>query len=327
MKNISVFLSVDGGGTKLAVVLFDGGMRILSVAGSASVNTNFEAAQAVERHMRDSLSQCLAPWQADHPHDLLQTAYVSIVGPMMLFERVLREFSPGCRLVPVREAMMHCLSGSLSQNGIVALSGTGSGVALCLDGIVHTHLGGWGSLVGDEGSGYAIGRDGIAAAIRANDGWGEPTLLTALLMEHYQLKKLHDIIPLIYGAPNPRTVVGAASPVVGAAAALDDAVAIGIYEKAASAMAAQVDALIRKTGTSPSRCAVTACGGAWKGSALFFQAFQKNLTDIYPDIRVERARYGVQAGGAVLHLMMENPNITPSEIDGLLSPGFERYKD
>jgi N-acetylglucosamine kinase-like BadF-type ATPase len=325
VKHISVYLSVDGGGTKLAFVLFDDGMRVFSRAGAASVNTNFEAEDAVERHMRDGISRCLAPWLANHPDEPPLAAYVSIVGPMMLFKRVLQEFAPNCWLLPIGEGMMHCLSGSLSQSGIVALSGTGSGVALCMEGDVHTHLGGWGSLVGDEGSGYAIGRDGIAAAIRAIDGWGGPSLLNALLIEHYQLKKLNDIVPLIYRAHNPRSVVGSASPIVGMAASQGDAVALGIYQKAACAMASQVDGLIRKTGISPYRHAVTACGGAWKGCAHFFKAFQKDLKRIYPDIRANLARYEVEAGGAVFHLIKENPDRTPQEIDMLLSLGFKRY--
>ncbi len=326
MKNISTFLSVDGGGTKLVVVLFDDGMHVLSRGNAASVNTNFESLNTVECHMWESITHCLMPWLAEHPNQFPEIAYVSIVGPMELFRRVLHEIVPDCRLIPIKEGMMHCLSGSLSQNGIVALAGTGSGVALCVEGSIHTHLGGWGSLVGDEGSGYAIGRDGIAAAIRANDNWGDATLLNALLIEHYQLTKLNDIVPLIYKAANPRSVVGTASQAVGIAATQGDAVALGIYERAASAMAAQVDGLIMKTNFSSCRYEVTACGGAWKGCTHFFETFQKILKNTYPDMRVSQARYGVEVGGAVLHLLKKNPDLTPNEIDRLLLSGFERYK-
>jgi N-acetylglucosamine kinase-like BadF-type ATPase len=323
---ISIYLSVDGGGTKLAAVLFNSEMQVLSRAYGASVNTNFETMEAVERHMRDCITQCLTPWLADHPGQLPRVAYASIVGPMTLFEHVLHDIAPNCRLNPVGEGMMLCLSGCLSQSGIVALSGTGSGIMLCKEGIVYAHLGGWGSLIGDEGSGYAIGRDGLSAAIRANDGWGDATLLTELFIDYYKLSTFHDLIPAIYSSPNPRSTIAATSRVVGKAAVAGDRIALEIYEKAASLLAAQVDGLYKKTGISPERYEVTACGGAWKSYSRFYDVFKEKLQLLYPNINVSRARYEIGAGGAVLYLLNKNPSLTPQEIETMLSPGFDEFK-
>lgn len=318
-------LSVDGGGTKLFAVLFDESMNILSIARESSVNTNFEAVDAVERHMSNCIRRCLAPWLADNPGKFPLACYACIVGPMDLFRSVIEREAPGCRLVPVQEGMMHCLSGSLSQSGIVALSGTGSGVALCVNGAVQSHLGGWGSLVGDEGSGYAIGRDGIAAVIRAHDGWGKTTLMTELLVDRFKLKKLHELLPAIYQSPNPRSTVAAFAPEVGRAAAEGDEVALQVVEKAASMLASQIGGLFALTGCSPEAYEVTACGGAWKGCDYFFETFAGKLYSKYPGIRVCRARYGIEAGGAALHLLREDPTRPPQEIERLLTPGFDEF--
>ena len=139
------------------------------------------------------------------------------------------------------------------------------------------------------------------------------------------MKTLHELIPLIYRAENPRLVVASACPVVAKAAMLGDPVALAIYDKAASAMAAQIGGLFRKTSCSPDAHEVTACGGAWRNCTCFFESFQKNLQLMYPGIRVRRARFRVEVGGAVFHLLQENPARTPQELERLLLPGFAGY--
>jgi len=92
-------------------------------------------------------------------------------------------------------------------------------------------------------------------------------------------------------------------------------------------MAAQIEGLIQKTSRSPYAYEVTACGGAWRSCARLFETFQKSLQCLYPDIRISRARFRVEAGGAVYHLLQDNPARTPQELEQMLLPGFARYQE
>jgi hypothetical protein len=68
--------------------------------------------------------------------------------------------------------------------GILLIAGTGSvGYARGADGRVE-RCGGWGMIVGDEGSAWSLGRNGLAAALRAADGRGPHTPLLPQLLEH-----------------------------------------------------------------------------------------------------------------------------------------------
>ena len=71
--------------------------------------------------------------------------------------------------------------------GIIIIAGTGS-IVLGRDAVgTEARAGGWGPLLADDGSGYAIGLAGLRAVFRARDGWGPSTALTQALQEALSL--------------------------------------------------------------------------------------------------------------------------------------------
>ncbi len=78
---------------------------------------------------------------------------------------------------------MNAISASLGKSdGIAVIMGTGSVAFAQVGGKVH-RVGGYGYLIGDEGSGFALGREAILAALRFEDGSGESTSLYASVKE------------------------------------------------------------------------------------------------------------------------------------------------
>ena len=73
--------------------------------------------------------------------------------------------------------------GSVSAPGILCVVGTGSSVRAVGPRGEVVQVGGWGQLLGDEGSGYQIGLDGLRAVMRASDGREPRTSLSAVLLE------------------------------------------------------------------------------------------------------------------------------------------------
>ena len=84
------------------------------------------------------------------------------------------------------------------QSGLLFIAGTGSGVmARTGAGISNfDHAGGWGHLIGDEGSGYAIGKRALAAVGHAFDG-GPETRLTHLVKRHLNIHDRHSLLNAI----------------------------------------------------------------------------------------------------------------------------------
>ena len=125
------------------------------------------------------------------------------------------------------------LSFTMGNPGAVLISGTGS-MACGIDagGVYHT-AGGWGQVLGDEGSAYHIALKGIKAALHAYDGLSEPTQLSARVMKFFDLKKMSDIIDKIYNPPVEKSVIAAFATEVDKAAEQGDSVALHILESEA----------------------------------------------------------------------------------------------
>lgn len=125
------------------------------------------------------------------------------------------------------------LSFTRGNPGAVLISGTGS-MACGMDdqGVYHT-AGGWGQVLGDEGSAYHMALEGIKAALLAHDGLSEPTLLTASVMKHFALERMSDLIDKIYNPPVEKSIIAAFAPEVETAADQGDKAALNIIESEA----------------------------------------------------------------------------------------------
>jgi N-acetylglucosamine kinase-like BadF-type ATPase len=298
------YLSVDCGGTKLLSLLFNEEFRLVGFGRGGAANTNFELMERVLQNMEESIGLCLKGT------DVTRISRVHIAGPTLheKYAECLRKFVTVSEVESLSEGRMGLLAGLFAEDGIVALSGTGSDVfhicAGCKD--KYDFLGGWGGLIGDEGSGYSIGRRAISAAIMASDTRGEKTILTDLLLEHYHLHVLWDIVPMIYSTPNYRGVISQACILVAQAAAAGDKVAISIHEDAGMEMARQVIALKRLYHIDTDKPVVIA-GGAWKGAPAMFRAFCDGIHGEFPNTPVARPLFEPIMGGVVEEMMRKGP--------------------
>lgn len=111
-------------------------------------------------------------------------------------------------------------AGALSLGwGVSVTAGTGVAcVAMPRDGVPRV-VGGHGFLLGDEGGGFWVGREGLRAALRAHDGRGPATTLEALAAKRFG--GLDDLGPRIHGAPRAVDAIARFAPEVLAASAVD----------------------------------------------------------------------------------------------------------
>lgn len=164
------------------------------------------------------------------------------------------DLAKGVRVVTDAEAAF--FDAFRAGPGLLMIAGTGS-VALgrAEDGR-QARVGGWGLLLGDEGSAYEIGLRALRAIARSADGRGEPTKLQAYFIAELSLISPEDLIAWAAGA-GKRAIAGLAPAVCDLAAAGDPAAAAIISEAVAS-LAAHIDALLAQLGpwSSPPRLAL-----------------------------------------------------------------------
>lgn len=189
------------------------------------------------------------------------------------------------------------LTGALDgQPGIALIAGTGS---ICFgknDVGQFARSGGWGHLIGDEGSGYALGRDALAAVARAWDGWGEKTLLTQLLASELGLDDQQKIISYTYGGDKSR--IAALSGLVEQAARQGDSVAMEILCSNAMQMTQLVGAVARKLALSAPQVAML--GGLLENDTMLKARFLAEMAKQYPETRCVMPHRDAAAGAVML---------------------------
>jgi len=172
------------------------------------------------------------------------------------------------------------LQGALGgRPGLAFIAGTGS---ICYgraaDGR-EERCGGWGHLIGDEGSAYALGRAALSAVARAWDGWGEETALTALIRDELDLSTRQELISYVYGGDKTR--VASLAPLVERAADQGDWVAAKIIGENAREMAAMARAVALRLDLP--QAPVAMLGGLLENDTLLRRAFVSAMAKICPE--------------------------------------------
>jgi len=189
------------------------------------------------------------------------------------------------------------LYGALEgEPGIAIIAGTGSiCYGLRKDGS-EARSGGWGHLIGDEGSGYALGRDALSAVAREMDGYGEKTLLTKLLIEETGLDTREKIISYVYGSD--KSNVASLSRIVEQAAKQGDSEALRIIKKNAADISRLVVTVAKKLEFKGVEVAML--GGMLQHDTCLRKEFIRRMAYERPDIKCIEPRHDAAEGAVMM---------------------------
>lgn len=147
------------------------------------------------------------------------------------------------------------LAGAIRGHGAVLIAGTGS---ICCGRDEYgnsARAGGFGYLIDDGGSGYAIGRDILKAVVRAQDGRGPQSSLTGLVFRQLGVEDMAGLLKWLYSPQTGRREVAALAPLLLQAA--EDAAAEEIALDAARELAGLALAVWRKLKLNGGELALT----------------------------------------------------------------------
>lgn len=241
------FLAVDGGGTKTDVLWFDENGTVLGRIIGKSSNPNDVPIDKVKAEFSQLFTQLFA---GKSPPTYLDAVYAGLSGGehsknQHLVRNVLIELLPHAGILTVGHDAINALwSGTHGDPGIVLIAGTGS-IAYGQNGDGSTfRVGGWGYLMGDEGSGYDLGRQALIAVMKEHDGRGQRTLLTNLILNRLSITYPEDLIPIIYGGG--KSLIASLAPAVFLASERKDPIALKIVRDAVGNLVDVVTTALKK---------------------------------------------------------------------------------
>ncbi len=295
----------DGGGTKTAVVYMGMDGAVMGRAVFGPLNPNGASYEQVAATVREAVAG-----MKKMPGGLLgcvclQVGFAGASNPSArkLLEGAIREegFLGELRLSGDHETMLY---GAVGREGAVLISGTGS-VALGRNGKGETfRCGGWGYLIGDEGSGYAIGRDILKAVAKANDGCGPQTCLTDQVFTTLGISGMGELIRFVYDPNSDKSRIASLAPLLVEALVKGDETANAIAGRAAEELALLAATVI-------SRLSLEAESIAFSGSILtqmasVHQKVEAELKSRFPLLSFIEPRQDAAVGAAAMALEAAN---------------------
>lgn len=229
------WVGLDAGGSKTLAVVVDARGHELGRARATGANHHAVGLEAARRAVAAALEGALrAAGHSGRPTAIwMGMAGIDRPADHALWLPHLATLTDAPRLTNDAELALAALEGAV---GVAVIAGTGA-IALGRDAGGRTaRASGWGHLIGDEGSGYDIGRACLRAVARAADGRGPQTALVARLAAAWALEAPEAMIGQVYPTADTARIARLA-PLVSAAARAGDAVARGILARAAAELA------------------------------------------------------------------------------------------
>jgi len=290
-----LILAVDAGGTKTAACLArakrPASYEILgrSRAGGANpLRIGFDQAVATI-----SAAAAAAAADAGLPGTLAARAVLSVAGAAdpTIADEVVRRLRDAkiAQQITVVSDVLPVLAAGVEGAGVALIAGTGSVACGRAEDGRTIRCGGWGYLLGDDGSGFAIGRAALRFALEDLEmNVDSRESLTTSLLDQLRSRSASELISAVYTTSDSREVIASLAICVGQAAEMGDPVARGILDEAARELARlamrTAQALSLDLGSVP----LAVAGGVFVGSQFLREAVttQFAATGLRPQFRL-----------------------------------------
>lgn len=275
-------LGIDAGGTKTVALLADADGRVVGDGRAGGANLQTEGELEVEKILHAVIEQATRDRHVTPAAVCLGMAGVDRADDGVVIRGIMRRLGFRANTLIVNDALIALVAGAGANPGLVVVSGTGS-IAY---GVSHRGLaaraGGWGPTLGDEGSGYWIGRRALEAVMRDADGRGPRTTLTPLVLQHFSLPKPDALVTEIYHQAHSRRAIAALGSLVDAARADGDMVAGEIMNQAADELALSAASVITRLEMRGEQFPILLAGGMLKNSQWLPAEISRRMAEVAP---------------------------------------------
>ncbi|HEY8497536.1 MAG TPA: BadF/BadG/BcrA/BcrD ATPase family protein [Limnochordales bacterium] len=235
-------VAVDGGGTKTEAVALDMHGRVGARLTVGPSNLQNLGEDGCRRALAAAIDGVLA--EVGLKRHQIRAACLGVAGldtdaDAASYARIVNAlFGPAAERVLVEsDGFIPIFSGTRGRPGVALIAGTGSIATGVDDRGGRARAGGWGALLGDEGSAFDIGRQALMLALRAMDGRGRPTRLRADIERHFG-RPLPEVVAMLYRQDTLReTTIASVAQLVAQAAEDGDRTSRLLLRKAAQELA------------------------------------------------------------------------------------------
>jgi N-acetylglucosamine kinase-like BadF-type ATPase len=313
---MSYVLGIDGGGSKTVCILMDDLHQVLGRGEAGPSNYQSIGREATLQSIQSAIHNAVEAAIITNPLKVdaicLGLAGVGRAANIEVVKDLVKELQnsklpivwalQSANIVICNDALIALVGGIGQSVGIVVAVGTGS-IVFGRNHEGHTkRVGGWGYILGDEGSAYKIAIAGMNAALKSYDGQEISTSLVEAFKQHLDLENIEDLIELIYRRGWGVKQIAALAPIVDLAAASGDEVANIIIDDAVKELVKATSTVIDAIFSFDSVLEVVTTGSVWRGRCKIHDRFAASLCKKFPEVKVICPRYEPAYGAALLAL-------------------------
>jgi len=297
VKDPRWLLGIDGGATKTLAAVIDLERDQLHVGHGGPSNEDAVGAKAAVQALLDAAGEAIQAAGIGEQELACAVAAVAGTDTAALAGHV-REVK-GDSWIVVNDVVGAWATATGAGPGVAAIAGTGSNVFGVGEGGRSWRSGGWGHLLGDEGSGYWLGAESISAALRDRDASGPPTALGRAACDFYGCETVEAVASLVYSKPLTKGEIAAFAIETAVLADQGDEVARELFDRGGRLLGGQIAAVIeqvRLEGEFP----VGLIGSAYKAGEVFLAPLSKCIADVAPQAQVSIVEMAPVGGSLML---------------------------
>lgn len=315
-ESAALLLAVDAGATHTRAVIADVNGNVLGKGLAGPANSYAVGKIRSMENLGKATAQALQKSGARRSQisiAVIGSASVDYDGSgAATIARSLKPHLPSTQVLVKPDALV-ALEGALAGDaGVVIVCGTGS-IVLGKDSNEHiVKIGGWGPMMGDEGSAQWVGREALRRSALAVDRTGPPTLLVQRLLQQYKLRSFDRIIDAVYNRHMTPAELGVLAPIVSSAAEEGDKVAREIFRAGAEALAMQAAQAVARLKLQPAR--VSYQGSMFNTGPLLLNPLRTKLRRLSPEAKLMPPAFSPVAGAFLLALRTKRVSSTESAL-------------
>jgi len=293
---VTYILGVDAGGTKTTVHIVDSkGNRLSeSISGSGSfISVGFEKApDNINKAVFEAMQRAEISKETRFESSCFGFAGFNVPDDIRHYQKIVHSSKLKNHLnlkkcLIVNDTRIGLEAGSVAANKLIIIAGTGSNCFGINESGKQAGSTGWDYLLADEGSGYSVSVKALRAVMKAYDGRGEKTLLSAIILNELGLKRESGLIGWAYGEIFSKEKIGSIARLVCQAAYDGDRVSREILADEAGEAVLSVTTVASKLELADKEFDIVFVGGLFKCEKYFKDLVTSDLEGRFDKINLK----------------------------------------
>lgn len=299
---MALLIGIDGGGTKTQGYVIDEKGNVLGKTQTGSLNIHSQNPEKIKEHFSTLINELCK--QADSPLNEIDLISVGVAGigrerDCKSFQEMIFDEEIVSKLYVTTDIKAALVGAHGEEKGIFVLSGTGS-IAYGMDGSGNEYrVGGWGHILGDEGSGYDIGRKALASVAKMMDDREQNTTLKEKIFQHFNVKTTEEFVTYVYHPTRTKADIACVVPIVHECSLYNDPVCHKILVEAVDELVAMTVVLIEKI-EKEEIYSVSMGGGIFNNIQWVYEAFSRKLKDEITNVKIHKPKLSPEIGAIIL---------------------------